>query len=161
MTVEEEDQMWQSGQLGDHVARVLLNTIYFYNGKLFGIRSQEHRKLRLTDINLQDGNTIVYRENCSKTFHGGIADMKKKPRITKHVSHESGTKHDRCLFEIYKRYFALVSKLKSKTKAFYFQPFDNKFEFKDCPIGIHSLNKILPDLCTAIGTKRIKLPMAT
>ena len=75
LTEEEEEQMWQAEQLGDQTARVLLNTIYFYNGKLFGIRAQEHRKLRLSDIDLENGNTIVYRENCSKTFHGGIADM--------------------------------------------------------------------------------------
>ena len=155
LTEEEEEEMWQAEQLGDQTARVLLNTIYFYNGKLFGIRAQEHRILRLSDIDLENGNTIVYRENCSKTFHGGIADMKKKARTAKHVCHESGKeKHNRCLFAIYKCYFTLVSSLRSKNDAFYFQPFETKFAFKNSPVGIHSLNQILPNLCMEIGTKR-------
>ena len=71
---DEEEQMWQKGVLGDKTARSLLNTIYFYNGKLFGIRAQEHRQLRMKDIEIVDeGTSLVYRENCSKTFHGGIA----------------------------------------------------------------------------------------
>lgn len=29
-----------------HTAKVLLNTIYFYNAKLFGIRAKEYRDIR-------------------------------------------------------------------------------------------------------------------
>ena len=101
---------------------------------------------------------IVYRENISKTFHGGIADMKKRGRMAKHLCHgNENDSHERCLVKIYKRYFELVSKsrVNVKANAFYFQPFnDGRFEFKNCAIGIHSLNNILPSLCGAIGTKR-------
>lgn len=155
VSLEEEEKMWQAGELGAKSARSLLNTLYFYNGKLFGIRSQEHRDLRLNYICLENGNTIVFRENCSKTFHGGISDMKKKGRVATHICHEVGKEnHKRCLFDMYKRYFSLVSSLKSKNEAFYFQPFETKFAFKNMPIGKHSLDVILPNLCSAIGTKR-------
>ena len=43
--------------------------------------------------------------------------------------------------------FGLVNKLRVKGSAFYFQPYTDKFEFKNMPIGIHSLNKIVPFLC--------------
>jgi hypothetical protein len=76
VTEKEEQQMWELQFLGDQTAKALLNTIYFYNGKLFGIRAQEQRKLRLNDIEIVDENTtIVYREKSSKTFHGGIAEL--------------------------------------------------------------------------------------
>lgn len=39
----DEERMWQQGVLGEATAKSLLHTIYFYNGKLFGMRSQEHR----------------------------------------------------------------------------------------------------------------------
>ena len=48
------------------------------------MRSQEHRQTRLDDIKIEDDKTIDYWENISKTFHGGIADMKKRGRLDKH-----------------------------------------------------------------------------
>lgn len=155
VTEEEEKQMWKLQLLGDQTANALLNCVYFYSGKLFGLRAQEHRKLSLDDIRIIDGNTtIAYYEKTSKTFHGGIADMKKNARTVKHICHGIENEgHKPCLVQIYKLYFSLVSKLKSKN-AFYFQAFDNKLAFKNCPVGIHSLNSILPNLCTAIGAKR-------
>ena len=123
------------------------------------MRSQEHRQLRLEDITIENNTTIVYRENTSKTFHGGIADMKKKGRIVKHFCHNNeNDSHERCLIKIYNRYFELVNKLRLNVKAngFYFQAFEEpkRFEFKNCVVGIHSLNNILPSLCAAIGSTR-------
>ena len=101
----------------------MLYTVYFYNGKLFGIRSEEHRQVRLEDITIENNTTIVYRENTSKTFHGTIADMKKKGRIVKHFCHNNeNDSPERCLIKIYNRYFELVKKLRLNVKAngFYF-----------------------------------------
>ncbi|KXJ10914.1 Zinc finger MYM-type protein 2 [Exaiptasia diaphana] len=75
ITDEEEEAMWRKGVLGQSTAEILLKTVYFYNGKLFGIRSQEHRQLRISDIEIEGDEHIIYRENSSKTFHGGIADL--------------------------------------------------------------------------------------
>ena len=41
--------------VGANRAESLLNTAYFYNGKLFGLRTGEHRLMRLSDIAV-DGN---------------------------------------------------------------------------------------------------------
>ena len=144
--------------LGEASAKTLLHTIYFYNGKIFGMRPQEYLQLRLDDIKIEDDKTIVYQKNISKTFHGGIADMKKRGGVVKHLCHgNENDGHDHCLVKIYKRHFELVSKLRENVKAnaFYFQPLnDGRFEFKNCAIGIYSLNNILPSLCGAIGTNR-------
>ena len=84
--------------------------------------------------------------------------MKMRGKVVKHLCHgNENDSHERCLVKIYKRYFELVSKsrVNVKANAFYFQPFnDGRFEFKNCGIGIHSLNNILPSLCGAIGTKK-------
>jgi len=74
---------------------------------------------------------IIYRENSSKTFHGGINALKKKARVIKHICHKNGEDHDRCLVQIYKRYFELVSSLSCKDKAFYFQPYEDRFLYKN------------------------------
>ena len=75
--------------LGEASVKTLLHSIYFYNGKIFGMRSQEHRQMRLDDIKIEDDKTIVCRENISKTFHGGIADIKKRCRLVKHLCQEN------------------------------------------------------------------------
>jgi integrase len=78
VTDNQEEPMWQAEVLGDKTAKTLLYTLYFYNGKLFGMRSQEHRQLRLENITIENNTTIVYPENTSKMFRGGMADMKKR-----------------------------------------------------------------------------------
>ncbi|XP_020912548.1 zinc finger MYM-type protein 3 [Exaiptasia diaphana] len=83
---EEEEKMWSQGHFGTITAKSLLNTVYFYNGKMFGLRANEHRMLRLRDIQVSS-NMITYKENTSKTFHGGIKDLKKKPRFVNHICH--------------------------------------------------------------------------
>ena len=44
---EEEELFWSKGLFGQSSARSLLNTVYFYNGKLFGLRASEHRSITL------------------------------------------------------------------------------------------------------------------
>ena len=102
---------------------------YYFNGKLFGLRAAERRLLRLTDIQVES-ECIIYRENSSKTFHGGIKDLKKKPRVIKHICHRKGEEHDRCLVRIYRRYLELANSLRAIDKAFYFQPYNDRFHFQ-------------------------------
>lgn len=68
--------------LGGHSDESLMYTIYFYNGKLFGLRACEHRLLRFCNICVKE-NLIIFDESLSKTFHGGLKDLKKKPRLIK------------------------------------------------------------------------------
>ena len=42
ITEEQNEQiLWEKELLGDHTAKSLMNTMYFYNGKLFGLRSKK------------------------------------------------------------------------------------------------------------------------
>lgn len=153
ITSEEEERMWKEGLLGAKSAKTLMNTVYYYNGKLFGLRAGEHRSLRLNDIEIKSGS-IIFRENSSKTFHGGIKDLKKKPRVIRHICHNESEQHERCLVLIYKRYLELVNSLSSKDKAFYFQPYNDRYSFKNAVVGVHSLDNIVPNLCKAIGIEK-------
>ena len=72
---EEEELFWSKGLFGLSSAKSLLNTVYFYNGKLFGLCGDEHRNITVANFEL-GGNFIRFEENVAKTFHGGLTDLK-------------------------------------------------------------------------------------
>ena len=59
---------------GANTAESLLNSAYFCKGKLFGLRTGEHRLMRLSDI-------AVFDEFRCKTFKVRLKDLKNKPRL--------------------------------------------------------------------------------
>ena len=80
VTDEEESQLWQSGVFGMKMAKSLLNVVYYYNGKLFGLRGGEHRQICLNNFEIGD-NYIRFEENACKAFHGGLLNLKYEPRV--------------------------------------------------------------------------------
>lgn len=42
---DDENLFWKKEILGRKTATALLHTVYYYNGKLFGLRRTEHRNL--------------------------------------------------------------------------------------------------------------------
>ena len=47
---EEEELFWSKGLFGQSSPRSLLNTVYFYNGKLFGLRASELRSITFANV---------------------------------------------------------------------------------------------------------------
>jgi hypothetical protein len=84
-----------------------------------------------------------------------LSDLKYVPRVTKHVCHSIGTKHlQPCLVEIFILYIGLVESQAKRINAFYFKPCKSKFSYEKVPVGINTLNTILPEMCEAAGVKR-------
>ena len=155
ITEDEEAILWKKGLVGGFSAESLMYTIYFYNGKLFGLRAGEHRLLRLCSIFVKE-NYIIFDESLSKTFHGGLKDLKKKPRFIKHKCHDVGHQHDRCLAALYSVYISKVQGFAESLQSFYFRPHRNgKFEYERSAVGLCTLNKILPEkLCLKANLPR-------
>jgi hypothetical protein len=49
---DDEKLFWKKELLGRKTATTLLHTVYYYNGKLFGLRGSEHRNLTLHNFEL-------------------------------------------------------------------------------------------------------------
>lgn len=150
VTDEDERLFWSKGLLGCSTAKSLLNTIYFFNGKIFGIRGGEQRNLRINNFDL-GLDFIKFEENACKTFHGGLNDLKYIPKSIKHICHQNGEKHSPCLVELYQMYIGLVQFKASN--CFYFRPSKTKLAFENSPVGINTLNAILPNMCKEVGIK--------
>ena len=152
VTQEEENKFWEMGLLGCQSAKSLLNTVYFYNGKLFGLRGVEHRNITIANFQL-GSNFIRFEENVAKTFHGGLTDLKYKPRVVKHVCHPLNEKHESCLVELFRMYIGLVQSISSEITAFYFKPNSKCLAYDKQVVGINKLNGILPSMCKEAGFK--------
>ena len=103
---DEERQLWQSGVFGMETAKSLLNVVYYYNGKLCGLYGGEHRQICLKNFEIGD-NYICFKENESKTFVGGLLDLKYEPCVMRHICHSVGEHHEPCLIEYYRLYCLL------------------------------------------------------
>ena len=153
ITAQEEDLLWQKGLLGSSSSEALLNSVYFYNGKLFGLRSAEHRHITLNNFVIGD-NFIKFEENVSKTFHGGLLDLNYEPRVVRHICHEEGKEHTtRCLVKIYWLYISLAEIYNKNGNAFYCRPDIKQLGFFKSAVGVNTLAKILPNMCKAVGMK--------
>ena len=104
--------------LGTSSAKSLLYTVYFYNGKIFGLRGGDHRNIVLNIFEL-GSNSIKFQENSCKTLHGGVSDLKYILRTVKHICHKEGVKHEPCLVEIHRLYKGLVEVFGKNGNAFY------------------------------------------
>ena len=154
ITEEEEKEMWHAGVLGDKSPNTLLNTLYFYIGKLFGLGASEHPMFRLHNFVVSE-NAVSFVENVSKTYHGGLKDLKRNATNVKHYCHRDEDKeHNPCIVKLFKKYTSMISDLSRRNDAFYFRPSKTSYKFEDVPVRIHKLNSILPSLTTAAGLKR-------
>ena len=74
VTENEEQKFWELGPSGCKSSKSLLHTVYYYNGKLFGLRGGKHRNI--TVANFDAGlNLISFEENVVKPFHGNLTDL--------------------------------------------------------------------------------------
>ena len=73
---ESENMLWNKGLLGDSSSNSILNTVFFYNSKLFALREvDEHRELCVNQISIgtdQTGKYIMFNGRASKTYKGKI-----------------------------------------------------------------------------------------
>ena len=93
---------------------------------------------------------------CSKTYERDLDDLKHKPQYIEHECYAMGEVPNPCVSIIFQLYIDKVKKLAGKIESFYFRPNRSVlFEYEEVPIGICTLNKILPvQLCENAGLTR-------
>ena len=104
---DEEEMLWQTGQLGDHSLQTLVDTMVFMNGMYFALRSGgEHRNLRHDPPQIEliekpgERAYLKYTEDISKNHLGGLKGRKHNPKV---VLHET-TNSPRCFVRLFKLY---------------------------------------------------------
>lgn len=159
----EEEKLWEMGLLGDHSPQALLDTMIFYNGLYFALRSgREHRQLRIRPCQIQlferEGERayLQYTEDISKNRPGGIKGRHIKPKVVDH--HENIDSPQRCFVRLFKKYVSLCPK-SAEVTAFYLQPASkptDKCWYTSRPLGHNTLTKTISKLCSAAGITGFK-----
>ena len=138
LSKEEERKLREMNLLGTSSAKSLLYTVYFYNGKIFGLRGGYHGNIVLNNFEL--GSIFInFQENSRETFHGGISDLKYIRRTVNHICHKEGIKHEPCLVEIYRLYIGLLEVFAKNGQAFYYKASKAKFGFEKVSVCINTL----------------------
>ena len=58
-------KFWEKNLLGTSSAKSILYTVYFYNGRIFGLQGGDHRNIVLNNFEL-GSNFIKFQENSCK-----------------------------------------------------------------------------------------------
>ena len=125
ITPEEEALLWKAHQFGTHSGHALLHTVYYYNCKVFGLRSyDEHRNLCCSQyVKKVDEHGRVYLEYTdygNKTNRGGLTNLKLQAKCIRQYENESDEEH--CVVNIFEKYFTSIP---SRDGPFYYRPLPN------------------------------------
>ena len=141
---ERRNNLMGHGSTGSKYSRVDIK-LYFYNGKLFGLRASEHMLIHLSNI-VVEGNKIAFDEFRGKMYKGGLKDLKNKPRYIEHICHKNRQNHSPCLASMYSVYIKKIRSHAESINSFYFRPHrGRKIEYEKSPVGVCTLNKIVPE----------------
>jgi hypothetical protein len=72
ITKQDENQLWDSGELGTKHPKALQNAVFYYNGKNFCLRGGvEHRELKISQLqHTFEPSGYIYHEYVSKNQSG-------------------------------------------------------------------------------------------
>ena len=156
ITREMESQLWEKGIFSRESGNGLLNIVYFYNCKFFGLRAgDEHRQLKVEQFSFgtSDGTEYVqFTGSTSKTYSGGLKHRRLSPKSLKiHSVPELG---ERDMVGCYRYYLSLIP----GEGPFYRRPTCSKvtslFEkpsFTKQVVGKNTLNSLVRRFCTEAG----------
>lgn len=152
ISAETENKLWEKGLLGNGTGKSLLNTMFFYNCNLFGLRGvDEHRGMEIDQIELgvdQHGHFVKSKGRSSKTYKGGLAQRHVEAKEIVHYFQNLK------LYNMYKDYIEICRNC-GESPAFYRRPLengpDNELRFIQQPIGLNKLSSIMKTMFSEAG----------
>ena len=149
LTKDEEETLWDCGQLGPKNPRSLLNTKWFLLTQHFGLRGrQEHYTILVQDFVMhldEEGNKFyTFAEGVTKTRQSGLRE---KHRVV--IPKMFETKSPRCPVALFELYISKRPTALRNQGPFYLAVIDKpqtNIWYEVTPLGVNSINKIMQNM---------------
>ena len=110
ITPDQEALLWSTGQFGAHNGKVMLNTVYYNNCKVFGLRSfDEHRNLQccqyVKGVDEQGRVYLQYTDFSNKTSRG-LKHLKVDNKTVRQYENPEDEEH--CVVNIFEKYLSYI-----------------------------------------------------
>ena len=166
ISLDEEDQLWQTGVLSSESPVSLLRAVFYLNGINFVLRGgDEHRKLKISQFNFLDVpdpdspdqmiRCVEYTEHGSKNRPGSSHQLNQDNKVvTQFAKPELGDKCHVYLLELY------LSKLPDRAvqRDIFYMKAKNRIPdspgdpwYMDIPMGHNTLGKFLKEILREAG----------
>lgn len=159
--VDDKNDMWSSGILGESNPKQLIDTIVYLLGTHFALRAgKEHKALRVGECSQFKIKTdksgdcyLEYAEDTSKNYTGGLKHRRLEHKVAR--AYENEAYPDRCLVHLFCKYMSLRPTSEKCSTDFYLQPLsnpkDNKCWYTTKPMGVNYLASIVRNLAQKLG----------
>ena len=125
ISTEEENQLWESGVLDSNTPRGLQNAVFYTIGKVFCLRGgQEHRALKLSQLQRCADDRYVYYENVSKNRNGSFKQLHVKSKVVPVFACPKAG--ERCAVRILDQYISRLPEEAKEKDLFYVRPLENQ-----------------------------------
>lgn len=156
VTLNEEEQFWQSGVFNTSTPQGLFNSLFYYIGVRFALRGgTEMYDLQVDQFRLEtkDGiERLTFTENASKTNSGGLRDRNYVPKKVE-AAHDPEI-GDKCVVKLFKLY---MTRRDTSNPSMWQKPITNPRTdgkwYGNQRVGIHTCQKKMKEFATAIGSK--------
>ena len=122
---DEENQLWETGVLNTSTPKGLQNAVFYVIGKTFCLRGgQEHRVLKLSQLQRDsDKYTCIY-ENVSKNRNGSFKQLHLKGKVVPVFPCQEA--RERCPVHLLDLYSSKLPEEAKKNDLFYVRPLEKK-----------------------------------
>ena len=150
VTPEMENTLWEKGIFSHETSKGLLNVVFWYTCKLFGLRAaDEHKRLEVSQFVVGDdetGHFLRFVGKSCKNWQGGLNRRKVEAKDLKIYADPS--LGSRCAVSCFEFYLSLIP---SSGQLYHKAIGDHPPRFSSQIIGIHRLENIVKDFCTEAG----------
>lgn len=146
LTSDQEHRLWQCGLFSIETADGMLNAVFWYNCKCFGLRGgDEHRDLVVQQYIDSDttGRFLRFVGRSAKNFQGGLQHKKVTNKDLK--IYASPPLKERCVVDLFSTYLSLIP----RSGPFYRRPIKGAKppRFSKQVVGKNKLSTIVKDFC--------------
>ena len=157
ITKQDENQLWDSGELGTKHPKALQNAVFYYNGKNFCLRGGvEHRELKISQLQRTfEPSGYIYHEYVSKNQSGTYQQLHLQSKVVPiYACPDAG---ERCHVFLLDLYLRKLPQEAIQKDVFYVRPLQEVPAdlsvpwYTTVPVGKHTLNNKVKVMCERAG----------